>query len=263
MRDGRPPMFSIVTVCLNAERHIGEAIESVLGQSFGEFEYIIVDGGSTDRTVEIVREAEDRAAGRLRWTSEPDRGLFHAMNKGLALAEGAYVEFLGADDHLASGALASVARLLGEAEPVAVVCGGTRVLSSTGCWNERARSVIRRGMPQRAPSRHQSIFVEREALVAIGGFNERFRIASDYDLYLRLIESGASERLVDDVLSEFRLGGVSSSNAWATAREYRDVRVAHGASPLVEYVVMAKSAAAATVFAAWRSLTHVQDGSRT
>ena len=90
---------------------------------------------------------------------------------------------------------------------------------------------MRRGRAQRAPARHQSIFVRTAALRSVGGFDTRYRIAADYDAYLRLLEAGATQHLIADELSEFRLGGASSTNALDTARDYRDIRIAHGANP--------------------------------
>ena len=247
------PLFSVVTVSLNAAASIAEALDSALAQEFDDFEIVVVDGGSTDSTLDIVREREASAAGRLRWISEPDKGLYDAMNKGLGLARGRYIEYLGADDLLVPGALQAVARVVaeqgGETGPD-IVCGAVRVAGPHGDWDEPAAPLVRRGMPQRAPVRHQSTFVRAEKLRAVAGFDTRYRIAADYDAYLKLHEAGASERLIAETLSEFRLGGVSSTNAVATAREYRDIRIAHGANPLVEGVVMWKSALGVRLHAA-------------
>lgn len=249
------PLFSIVTVCLDARDHLAEAIESVLAQEYRDYEYVLVDGGSTDGTQDIIRGFDPRFGGRMRWVSESDSGLYDAMNKGLATARGTYVEFLGADDRLAPGALAAVAAALAVEPPPHIVCGSTRVIGPHGTWGEAPRKVLRRGLAQRAPSRHQSIFTRREDLAALGGFDLRYRIAADYDLYLRLLDAGASEALIGDQLSEFRLGGASSVSAWDTARDYRDVRIAHGASPIAERLVLAKSALSAQAFALWKRLT--------
>jgi len=243
------PLFSVVTVCLNAEPHIAEAIDSVLDQGFDDFEYVAVDGGSTDGTLELVRERAATSSRPFRWVSEADEGLFDAMNKGLALARGQFVVYVGADDRLLPGALEAVARASRANQAAGIVCGGARVTGPHGGWDEPASVLVRRGMPQRAPSRHQSIFVRVADLRAVGGFDVSYRIAADYDAYLKLVEAGASQELILETLSEFRLGGVSSRNALATAREYRDVRVAHGANPTVERIVMHKSAMAARLHA--------------
>jgi len=254
------PLFSIVTVCLNADADIAGAIESVLAQGCADYEYLVVDGGSTDGTVGVLREYESHLGGRLRWTSEHDDGLYDAMNKGLALARGEYVAFLGADDRLRPGALDAVAHALEAAPRPDIVCGATHVFGPTGARDEAPRRVVRRGLPARVPASHQSTFIRREALQAAGGFDLRFRIAADYDLYLRLVETGRAEAFVDDLLSDFRLGGVSSRSERATARDYRDVRIAHGANPAIEQLVMLKSAAAATAFATWMRLFHRAPG---
>jgi glycosyltransferase involved in cell wall biosynthesis len=246
------PRFSVITVCLDARVHLAEALDSVLAQSFADYEYVIADGGSTDGTLELLRSYEPRFAGRMKWVSESDDGLFDAMNRALARATGEYVVYLGADDRLRPGALEAVSKALAVPTRPDIVCGGAHVFGPHASWDEPASRKIRRGLPQRAPARHQSIFVRREALAAVGGFDCRFPIASDYEAYLRLIESGCSEALIDETLSDFRLGGVSSVNALATARGYREVRVLHGAGPVVEELVMWKSALAATLFALWK-----------
>jgi len=254
------PLFSILTVCLNADADIAGAIESVLAQGCADYEYLVVDGGSTDGTVGVLREYDSRFGGRLRWVSEHDDGLYDAMNKGLALARGEYVAFLGADDRLRPGALDAVAHAL-EAVPLPdIVCGATHVFGPTGTRDEAPHRVVRRGLPARVPASHQSTFIRREALQAAGGFDLRFRIAADYDLYLRLVEAGRAEAFVDDVLSDFRLGGVSSRSARATARDYRDVRISHGENPAIEELVMLRSVAAATAFATWMRLFHRAPG---
>jgi glycosyltransferase involved in cell wall biosynthesis len=231
---------------------LAEALDSVLAQEFSDYEYVVVDGGSTDTTLDILRAYEPRFAGRLSWTSGPDSGLFDAMNKALPLAVGDYLQYLGADDRLAPGALSAVARALDASPRPDIVCGAVHVFGPNGSWDESASHKIRRGLPQRAPSRHQSIFVRREAIIAAGGFDLRFRICADYELYLRLVEAGCTETLIAETLSDFRLGGVSSTDALATARDYRDARIAHGANPLVEELVSLKSALAAKVFALWK-----------
>lgn len=252
MTSSQEPLFSIVMACLNAEAHIAEALRSVAGQRHESFELLVVDGASTDATIDIVRGFETEMGMRLRWWSEPDSGLYEAMNKGLRAATGSYVVYLGADDRLAPGALAVVERALSEHGWPDILAGSVRVFGGATEWIERPRSYAGRRMPKRAPTRHQSIYVSRRALEKAGGFDTRYGIAADYDLYLRLLDQGAREVLVADTLSEFRLGGLSSSSALRTARQYRDVRVAHGSNRLWEQVVFAKSAVAATVVGAAR-----------
>ncbi|RXF69091.1 glycosyltransferase family 2 protein [Arcticibacter tournemirensis] len=91
------PLISIITVCLNAVEHIETCINSIANQSYPNIEHIIMDGGSTDGTIDILRKNSDKIA---KWISEPDNGIFNAMNKGLKYAKGDWIYFLGADDTL-------------------------------------------------------------------------------------------------------------------------------------------------------------------
>jgi len=245
--------FSIVIVCLNAQSFIAEAIDSVLAQDSDEYELVIVDGGSSDGTLDVVRGFADRLGDRLRLSSEPDDGLYDAMNKGLRMSQGRYIVYLGADDRMAHGALAAVNRALDANRSPGIVCGATTVVGPHGRWLEQPRSFAGDRVPRKAPARHQSIFVTRQALQGASGFDTRYAIAADYDLYLRLIEAGATEVLIDDVLSEFRLGGVSSTAVMRTAREYRDIRVAHGSNAALEAVRMWKAVAGVWLTRVWRT----------
>ena len=94
--------ISIVTVCYNAENDIRYVMQSVLSQTYMNIEYIIVDGASKDNTVEVLKEYEPRFEGKMKWVSEPDNGVYDAMNKALDMVTGDFVLFLGADDHLLS-----------------------------------------------------------------------------------------------------------------------------------------------------------------
>jgi glycosyltransferase involved in cell wall biosynthesis len=256
------PLFTVATVCLNDAAALPGALDSALAQDGALYEYVVADGGSSDGTLALLRAYEDRFAGRLRWRSEPDDGLYDAMNKALRTAVGEYIVFLGADDRLAPGALAAVAEAVHHGSAPDIVCGATHVVGDSTAWDEPPRSFADHRIPKRAPARHQSIFVRRERALAAGGFDLRFPIAADYDLYLRLVEGGASERLIPETLSEFRLGGVSNRSALRTALEYRAVRVAHGADPIVQMIIALKSALAATLVAWWMRVTSGSTGAR-
>jgi glycosyltransferase involved in cell wall biosynthesis len=91
------PKISIITVCFNAEKYIEQTIKSVLDQKNGDIEYIVIDGASTDKTLNIIRQYDSKIT---KWISEPDNGIADAMNKGIKLATGAYLLFLHADDYL-------------------------------------------------------------------------------------------------------------------------------------------------------------------
>ena len=103
-------MISILTATYNSEKTLRDTIESVLRQSFRDFEYILIDGGSKDRTVDIIKEYEPKFEGRLRYISEPDNGIYDAMNKGIRMATGDVVGILNSDDfYTADDALQTIA----------------------------------------------------------------------------------------------------------------------------------------------------------
>ena len=99
------PEFSIVTVCFNSEKTIKKTIESVLQQEFKDYEYIIVDGASKDGTMDVVKNYEDKFEGRLRYISEPDKGIYDAFNKGIRMSKGKYVWIVNSDDYIEPNAL--------------------------------------------------------------------------------------------------------------------------------------------------------------
>ena len=99
------PEFSIVTVCFNSEKTIKTTIESVLQQKYNDYEYIIVDGASKDSTMDIVKSYETKFEGRLRYISEPDKGIYDAFNKGIKMSKGKYVWIVNSDDYIEPNAL--------------------------------------------------------------------------------------------------------------------------------------------------------------
>jgi glycosyltransferase involved in cell wall biosynthesis len=204
--------ISIVTVCFDAERTIGETIRSVADQDWPNLEHIIVDGGSTDRTAEIV--AANRH-DRLRFHSGPDKGIYDAMNKGIGLATGAYVGFLNADDFLASPhSIREVAEAASRSGADCVL-GDTVFVSEDGKRKGRLYSTrgfrrwwLRIGvMPP-----HPSFYVKTELLRTAGGFDTRYSIAADFDLAARLmLKHQATWCRVPAIITCFRVGGLSTS----------------------------------------------------
>jgi len=226
--------FTVITVCLNAASTIRATIESVLVAGDVVSEYLVIDGGSTDGTLGIIKEYEPRFAGRMRWVSEPDEGLFFAMNRGLELAHGRFVLFLGADDRLVAGALEAISEQIGASEGIDLIYGDVFVVepdgsirAESGCENPGLVGGIARAMP----ACHQATLFSLDAYRRLGGFDTSLRIAADYELYLRFIEAGMKSAYVPVTIAEFSLEGVSGSQGSATADEYRRVWIMHGVSP--------------------------------
>lgn len=177
------PLVSIIIPCYNAERWIGEAIDSALGQTYSPTEVIVIDDGSTDRSLEIIESYYNE----IRYASGPNRGGCAARNKGLAAARGEFVQFLDADDVLTHDCVE--AKLSAEVSAHSVVCSKVELFPGmerveTAFWNQAQYSIdymIEHGSPQTAAPLHRS-----SQLRAIGGFREGLTCAQEYDLHLRL-----------------------------------------------------------------------------
>ena len=102
------PLFSIITVCYNSQKTIERTIKSVLHQDFQDYEYIIIDGSSTDGTVEIIKKYEPLFCGRMRWISEPDTGIYDAFNKGIRCSKGKLTWLVNSDDYIEKNALSVI-----------------------------------------------------------------------------------------------------------------------------------------------------------
>ena len=229
------PCVSVVTVCFNAAPTLEQTILSVLAQEGVSLEYIVIDGGSSDESVSIIR----RHAARLAfWCSERDRGIYHAMNKGLARARGQWVAFLNADDYFHDPtALRDL--LDGAGNGVDVVAGGT--LMRRKHLEAPFRPSRRFGLCLQIPFMHAAALVRRDAMLRCGGFDERYRIAADCDLLIKVMRARDRPwRRVERLVSVMRDGGASDRNFMRGRFEYmqlywRNTRNAPGA--LLGYVV--------------------------
>jgi len=179
----REPLVSIVTPSFNQGRFIRATIESVLGQDYPHIEYWVIDGGSTDETLNVLRSFE--ADPRFHWISEPDRGQSHAINKGLARCRGEIFNWLCSDDCLTPGALRLVVEAWRAAGP-SLIYGYTRYIDETGkdlgryAKGKPAVSGVY-CMPQ------PSVFLPLKAVQEAGGVDETFHYAMDLDLWSRIM----------------------------------------------------------------------------
>jgi len=193
-------LVSVITVVRNGEHTIKNCIDSVLAQSYENVEHIIIDGGSTDQTVEILRSYGDEIA---LWISEQDRGIYHALNKGIKLARGRYYIPLGCDDTLISTGVES---LILHAKSNLVICGKVQVLSS----DKRVNNLTH--------GHSASALIDVRAHDNLGYYDESYRIAADTK-FLQMAERSLYVHKIEDVVGKFSLGGASSMY-WCTVNEH-------------------------------------------
>lgn len=219
------PMISVVTVVRNGAAHLEQCLRSVLGQQHIALDYIVIDGGSTDGTLDIIK----RHASRLQyWTSEPDSGIAQAMNKGIAKARGDWVLFLQSDDYLSEAT--ALARAVDRLAP------GDRL----GCFSidlMDAAGGLRRQTPRgfiwwlnlKTTFTHQGTLFHRELFERFGGYDESYRVDMDYEYYLRLYRAGVTAAVHPDLqVSVMRLGGLSSQTDWPhLQRRFAEERAVH------------------------------------
>lgn len=208
---------SIVTASFNAATTIADTLNSILHQTYKDIESIVVDGGSTDETLEIVRSFGKRVSNIV---SEPDRGCYDAMNKGLHLATGDIVAFLNADDYYASDSvLADVVHTF-ERKGASVVAGAIQQIRPNGRIVRRIRVAysdtrMRWGV---APP-HPALFMLTDLARAAGGFNSSYKYAGDFDLLLKASRLPTFHiSLLPQVLTMMRTGGYSTSGRLIYAR---------------------------------------------
>lgn len=216
--------ITVILSVLNCRHTLKRCIESVICQDYPLKELIIIDGGSTDGSVDVIRTMKSPAISH--WESAPDHGIYHAWNKGLARATGDWINFMGADDYfLNKNVFGKVASAIGQCPPdtmvaygqEAVVAPDGEILEINGApWEE-----VGRRFPIEMSIPHPAVFHSNALFRALGTFDESFKIAGDYDLLLRVLSNGSAEFLKGVVIKAVHYGGTSRSceNALVLARE--------------------------------------------
>lgn len=225
--------ITLITVCFRSAALIRTALESVLSQKGVDYEYWVVDGGSDDGTVEILREYEPKFGGRMRWISEPDKGLYDAMDKGIARATGDVVGILNADDVFTSDdVLARIAQVFEGRDALECVFGNVRFVRDDG--GAPTLEAVR-GLPTRRVCfarhwrpwmlhwgympPHPAIFIRRRCFAQWGDYvpsREEYRIAADYELLVRFFcRNRMTYRYAPVCTTTMRMGGVSTRDVEA------------------------------------------------
>lgn len=219
------PLISVITATYNLlsqgrQDSFREVIDCMARQGCVRAEHIIQDGASTDGTVEFLQELTADAP-RTRLISEPDSGLYDAMNKGAQAAHGEYLLFLNSDDSLASDDILNTVADRLEATRPDFLYGSTLRRYEDGSETREKRMSLT-AILQRMPFCHNSVLLKRDVFLALGGHDTQFRVAADYDLMLRLLTEGYQGERTDDPISMFWGRGVTSDIV-ITAEDYARV----------------------------------------
>ncbi len=221
------PLVSIVTVCFNSANTIEDTIKSIKEQTYPNIEYIIVDGGSTDNTLDIIKKNEKYVA---KWVSESDKGIYDAMNKGIAMCSGEIIGIINSDDWFEYEAVA----LSVEAIKNQKISFSYGIVNWLDFENERVDKFIPEDEDQllptamhKCPIHHPSLFIKKEVYDEIGNYDTKYKIVADYDLILRMLYSGYKGVKINKPIANFRLGG-ESANKKKLFQEKRDLSIVYG-----------------------------------
>lgn len=208
--------FTIITVCYNSESTIQRTISSVLNQTFKNYEYILIDGNSTDNTVEIIKSNIDKFNGRLTYVCEPDDGIYFAMNKGISMAKGKYIGLINSDDWYENNTLETIHKYY-EQEPKTDVFYGlmnfykNNKFYKTECFHHN--------FLDEECLTHPTCFVTNELYRKIGLFDIKYRLASDYEFLLRCRNNGANFKFIPQMLTNFSWDGSTIIHLFKSKKE--------------------------------------------
>ena len=260
------PLISIVTPTLNQGRFIEATIRSIPGQTYRRFfEHIVIDGGSSDETLAILRRHEGTYP--MRWISEPDEGMYDAVNKGLRLASGDILTYLNSDDLYFPWTLGTVAAAFA-ADPQPDLVFGDAISVHLGTSVQRLALLLpfdRRSLTVMHSLAQPAVMWRRSLLERVGSFDPGLRFVGDLDYWLRATEHGRI-RHIDEVLAvELIHGGNLSQRAAAemTAEDLR-MRARHGGGPAASRAVRRRATLRSSLAASRLAPLHVRDvGART
>lgn len=217
------PFISYVTVCFNSEKTIEDTIKSVLEQSDDDFEYIIIDGKSSDKTLNIIQDYQKLYPDKITYISEKDNGIYDAMNKGIKLAKGKLLCMINSDDWLEKDAVKKIKRFY-SGNSYEVVYGMQRTISNDieeNCIFYNHNFLTKRMIC------HQAAYVTKECFERYGVFSLDYKSVSDYDFMLRLFTSqNVQFTPVHEILVNFRSGGMS--NSYTAIKETAELKYKYG-----------------------------------
>lgn len=219
-------LFSIITATFNSEKTIERTLDSVLQQDFQDYEYIIVDGGSKDDTINIIRSYEVKFKNKLKWRSELDKGIYDAFNKGIARSVGEFVWIVNSDDYIEPRSLSILAAKINSLDSKNVIIAGKmnyrnaegsiiQILHSSAekaaiCYNTNGM-----GIPHPATIVHKSIYN------LYGCYDSVFKICGDKDWFFRVYKKEVDILFVDFLLTNMTKGGISTRFLyWKNAKDH-------------------------------------------
>jgi glycosyltransferase involved in cell wall biosynthesis len=210
------PLVSIITVVFNGEKYLEETIKSVLNQTYDNIEYIIIDGGSTDSTLDIIRKYEDKIDY---WVSEKDKGIYDAMNKGISLCLGSIIGIINADDWYTKDSVKIIVEQNKLYSNVDIFFGDMILINEETKQNKLLIGSLN-GLNKDMTVNHPTCFVQK-ALYKEILFDTSYKICADYDLILYFFSKNKKFCYVNTIIANMRIGGVSDNFNLSTNEVYK------------------------------------------
>ena len=230
------PLISIITVVLNNDSHIQKTLDSIFNQKYSNYELIIIDGGSTDGTLKIIKKNKKKID---KWISEKDKGIYDAFNKGMDLAEGDYIGFVNSDDILLPNALKILAKYIAKYPESDFFFGAVRkhwgVLHGYRPWKIKFSWGF-------YSSHSTGFFIKLKSAKIVGKYNLKYKYSSDYDYFYRMIVKKKMKGIgtrKDELFGIFKRGGFSSTISFKDHfREEIKIRKDNGQSIFILIIII-------------------------
>ncbi|WP_286150956.1 glycosyltransferase family 2 protein [Bacteroides acidifaciens] len=253
MQNQDRPLLSIVTVCYNSAKTIERTFKSILDQQYFNYEYIVVDGGSKDGTVELIKNYEPLFNGRMKWKSEPDKGIYDAFNKGIDRSCGKYVWIVNSDDYLQPNAIHELEKIITKKNNPDIISGVVRFVRNNEVikrWSYSAESSEREFRKKRLGVAHPATIVKKSAYDRWGKYDPDFYIAGDLDWFLTMKQNGAVIVFPQIELTNWSDGGISTKKQHKRLyHDWKRIYKKHTKSQ-VEYIS----------FLIYRVITYIKNG---
>lgn len=223
-------LITVITVCFNSEKTIRFSLESVLNQTYHNIEYIIIDGNSTDSTIEIIKSYQHKFIEKgisYKWFSETDKGIYDAMNKGIKLSSGKLIGILNSDDWYELDTLQNVKNECIKSHSD-FIHGNMNVFSPEKEFLKTLKPKNKKFVTRKMPFFHPTSFASKKLYNTLKGYSLDYKICSDYDFIIKVINSNFSISYVNKVLTNFTMGGVSTTEIKPALKESHLIRVHNG-----------------------------------
>ena len=229
------PLFTILTVVLNNERYLEQTIKSVLKQSFKDYEYIVIDGGSSDKSLDIIKKYQNKINY---WVSEKDKGIYDAFNKGMSLAQGQFIGIINSDDIYRTNTLKIISKYIKKNNKIDFIFGSVK----------KHWGVLHGYKPRKIhyswgfySSHSTGFFLSLKAAKKVGLYNLKYKYHADYDYFYRLIVGHKMKGIATkkkEITGVFRRGGFSSTIHYRNLfKEEMLIRFNNGQNKILIFII--------------------------